>query len=42
MDLVEVAIAHIAEQNTDLAKAMQPYVDGFQYEQLAKLLEHGK
>ena len=38
MDLVESAIKHIAEQNTDLAKAMQPYVDGFQYEQLAKLL----
>jgi len=38
LDLVDSAMAHIAEQNTDLAKAMQPYVDGFQYEQLAKLL----
>jgi len=38
IDLVDSAIKHIAEQNTDLAKAMQPYVDGFQYEQLANLL----
>jgi len=39
MNLIESTIEDIAIQNKALAKAMQPYTDNFQYEQLANLLK---
>ncbi|MCP4695600.1 MAG: transporter substrate-binding domain-containing protein [Gammaproteobacteria bacterium] len=42
VDAVASAIQHIGGQDTALAKALMPYADDFQYEQLAHFLESKK
>ncbi|MCK5718631.1 MAG: response regulator [Thiomargarita sp.] len=40
MDSIELLFVQVAKQNIELAKAMQPYIDNFKYEQLAELLDN--